>query len=64
MAAPAADLREWIALLEREGELVRVKAEVDPDLVITAITARGVSDEMNSRSTFWSERSAARRMQA
>jgi len=25
------DLREWIALLEREGELVRVSAEVDPD---------------------------------
>ena len=28
--SPPADLREWIALLEREGELVRVSAEVDP----------------------------------
>src|SRR5436853_291746 len=27
--APPADLRAWIALLEREGELVRVGAEVD-----------------------------------
>jgi hypothetical protein len=25
------DPREWIALLEREGELVRISAEVDPD---------------------------------
>src|SRR6201988_2722170 len=29
------DLRDWIALLEREGELARVSAEVDPDLEIT-----------------------------
>src|ERR671911_1191916 len=42
MAAPATDLREWIALLEREGELVRVSAEVDPDLEITEITDRVV----------------------
>ena len=42
MASPASDLREWIALLEREGELVRVKAEVDPDLEITEITDRVV----------------------
>ena len=28
MPSPVADLREWIALLEREGELVRVRAEV------------------------------------
>jgi 3-polyprenyl-4-hydroxybenzoate decarboxylase len=27
-----ADLRAWITLLEREDELVRVAAEVDPDL--------------------------------
>ena len=40
--APPADLREWIALLEREGELVRVSAEVDPDLEITEITDRTV----------------------
>jgi 4-hydroxy-3-polyprenylbenzoate decarboxylase len=36
------DLREWIALLEREGELVRVRAEVDPDLEITEIVDRVV----------------------
>ena len=40
--APPADLREWIALLEREGELVRVSAEVDPDLEITEIVDRTV----------------------
>jgi 4-hydroxy-3-polyprenylbenzoate decarboxylase len=40
--APAADLREWIALLEREGELVRVGAEVDPYLEITEIVDRTV----------------------
>ena len=42
MGSPVADLREWIALLEREGELVRVTAEVDPDLEITEITDRVV----------------------
>jgi 4-hydroxy-3-polyprenylbenzoate decarboxylase len=40
--APPADLREWIARLEREGELVRVTAEVDPDLEITEINDRTV----------------------
>src|ERR671935_2175364 len=40
MAAP--DLRSWIALLEREGELVRVAAEVDPHLEITEIVDRTV----------------------
>src|SRR5881275_518401 len=39
---PARDLRDWIALLEREGELVRVSAEVDPDLEITEIVDRTV----------------------
>src|ERR671910_2757286 len=39
---PPVDLREWIALLEREGELVRVAAEVDPDLEITEIVDRTV----------------------
>src|SRR5881396_4444441 len=39
---PPADLRAWIALLEREGELVRVAAEVDPELEITEITDRTV----------------------
>ena len=37
-----ADLREWIALLEREGELVRVAAEVDPHLEVTEIVDRTV----------------------
>src|SRR5215208_5333495 len=40
--APPADLRDWIALLEREGELVRVGAEVDPYLEITEIVDRTV----------------------
>jgi 4-hydroxy-3-polyprenylbenzoate decarboxylase len=40
--APAADLRAWIALLEREGELVRIRTEVDPDLEITEINDRVV----------------------
>jgi 4-hydroxy-3-polyprenylbenzoate decarboxylase len=40
--APSRDLREWIALLEREGELRRISAEVDPDLEITEITDRVV----------------------
>src|SRR6266511_3739704 len=40
--APPADLREWIARLEREGELVRVAAEVDADLEITEINDRVV----------------------
>jgi 4-hydroxy-3-polyprenylbenzoate decarboxylase len=42
VARPARDLREWIALLEREGELRRISAEVDPDLEITEITDRVV----------------------
>jgi 4-hydroxy-3-polyprenylbenzoate decarboxylase len=36
------DLRDWIALLEREGELVRVAAEVDPHLEVTEIVDRTV----------------------
>src|SRR5437899_7225793 len=40
--APPRDLRDWIALLEREGELVRVSAEVDPHLEITEIVDRVV----------------------
>ena len=34
------DLRDWIALLEREGELRRITAEVDPYLEITEIVDR------------------------
>jgi 4-hydroxy-3-polyprenylbenzoate decarboxylase len=40
--APPGDLREWISLLEREGELVRVSAEVDPHLEVTEIVDRVV----------------------
>ena len=36
------DLRDWIALLEREGELVRVSTEVDPHLEVTEIVDRTV----------------------
>src|SRR5256885_2422004 len=36
------NLRDWITLLEREGELVRVTAEVEPDLEITEIVDRTV----------------------
>src|SRR6478736_5613324 len=43
MSAPTRDLREWIALLEREKELVRIRAEVDPDLEITEIVDRVVT---------------------
>jgi 4-hydroxy-3-polyprenylbenzoate decarboxylase len=42
VAAPPSDLREWIALLEREGELVRVGAEVDPHLEVTEVVDRVV----------------------
>ena len=41
MASPR-DLRDWIALLERERELDRVQTEVDPHLEITEITDRVV----------------------
>ena len=37
-----ADLRDWIALLEREGELVTIDAEVDPYLETTEIVDRTV----------------------
>jgi 4-hydroxy-3-polyprenylbenzoate decarboxylase len=40
--APPSDLRAWIALLEREGELKRISAEVDPHLEITEINDRTV----------------------
>ena len=40
--APPSHLRAWIALLEREGELVRVSTEVDPYLEVTEIVDRTV----------------------
>jgi 4-hydroxy-3-polyprenylbenzoate decarboxylase len=39
---PPGDLRAWMSLLEREGELARVPAEVDPYLEITEIVDRTV----------------------
>jgi 4-hydroxy-3-polyprenylbenzoate decarboxylase len=39
---PARNLRDWIALLEREGELTRVAVEVDPYLEVTEIVDRTV----------------------
>lgn len=43
------DLREWIAALEKAGELTRVRAEVDPVLEIAEITDR-VSKSGNKNS--------------
>jgi len=37
---PYNDLRDWIATLERAGELKKIKTEVDPILEITEITDR------------------------
>ncbi|HUI67029.1 MAG TPA: hypothetical protein VL087_02315, partial [Nitrospirota bacterium] len=34
------NLRDFMALLEKEGELVRIKAEVDAELEIAEITDR------------------------
>ena len=42
MPVTCSDLHEWVALLEREGELLRVAAEVDADLEITEIVDRTV----------------------
>src|ERR1043165_8658491 len=43
------DLREWIAALERAGELKRIRAEVDPVLEITEITDRVSKSAGNTR---------------
>src|SRR6187401_966424 len=40
--APPGDLREWIRLLESQGELVRVSTPVDPHLEVTEIVDRTV----------------------
>jgi 4-hydroxy-3-polyprenylbenzoate decarboxylase len=40
--APAATLRDWISLLERENELLRVDVEVDPRLEVTEIVDRTI----------------------
>ena len=36
----SSDLRDFIALLEQRGELVRIKQEVDPYLEMTEISDR------------------------
>ena len=36
------DLRDWIALLRREGELVEITQELDPYLEITEIADRAL----------------------
>ena len=38
------DLQQYLHLLEREGELKRVAAEVDPELEITEIATRAVRE--------------------
>src|ERR1700684_2752160 len=38
------DLREFVRKLEKEGELTRVRAEVDPVLEITEVTQRVARD--------------------
>jgi 4-hydroxy-3-polyprenylbenzoate decarboxylase len=48
------DLRDWIAALERAGELRRIKTEVDPVLEITEITDR-VSKGYTSPQTMWGQ---------
>jgi 4-hydroxy-3-polyprenylbenzoate decarboxylase len=45
------DLREWIAVLERAGELKRIKTEVDPILEIAEITDRVSKGHLASEST-------------
>ena len=40
MAAQFTDLRDFIATLEAEGQLVRITAEVDPHLEMTEIADR------------------------
>jgi len=38
------DLREFVRRLEKEGELRRVKAEVDPVLEVTEVVQTGAGD--------------------
>src|SRR3990167_233628 len=39
------DLQAFLALLEREGQLARVRVEVDPELEITEIATRVVKEQ-------------------
>src|SRR3989338_7672058 len=40
-----ADLQSFLSLLEREGQLARVRVEVDPELEITEIATRVVKEQ-------------------
>ena len=42
---PPSDLRSWLDLLRREGELVEIDAEVDPYLEVTEIVDRTVKSD-------------------
>ena len=42
--AKAMSLREWISLLESEGELKRITTEVDWDVEIGSITRRALTE--------------------
>ena len=42
------DLREFVQKLEKEGELKRIRAEVDPILEITEVTQRIARDKNRS----------------
>ena len=39
------DLRDFVAKLEKEGELKRIRAEVDPILEITEVAQRVAREE-------------------
>ena len=45
------DLREFVAKLEKEGELKRVRAEVDPVLEITEVAQRVARDKGRARNS-------------
>src|SRR5205809_5303696 len=42
---PFADLQEFVRFLELQGQLKRVRAEVDPELEVTEITQRIIREE-------------------
>src|SRR5215467_8769257 len=42
---PFADLQEFVRFLELQGQLKRVRAEVDPELEVTEITQRVLREE-------------------
>src|SRR5437667_2494840 len=42
---PFSDLQEFVRFLEQQGQLKRVRVEVDPELEVTEITQRVVREE-------------------